>query len=122
MDTKLFVILFSTSFILMLLGALIGGMLESSGAVTREALGSKGIVVIMVVYGALYCLMAFSLVPLALKVFIALQIKIGNSEHFLVKWVRENERAIVHGVWGLFVAGLLIAFILAKDEILKQAK
>jgi hypothetical protein len=122
MDAKLFVILFSVSFGLMLIGAVIGNALESSGALTREHLGPKGIALIMAVYGALFCLMAFSLVPLALKVFIALQIKIGNAEHFLVKWLRANERAVVYGFWGLFVAGLVIAFALAREEILKQLK
>jgi len=74
---------FSSSFGLIILGAIIGGILESSGTVTRETLGSKEITILLMIYFALFCIGAFALVPLVLRLFIVMQIKIGNGGFFL---------------------------------------
>ena len=63
----------------------------------------------MVVYFVLFCVLGFSIVPLAIRVFIFLQIKIGNAEVFLVRFLQAHEQSVVFGVWGLFVLGLCIA-------------
>jgi hypothetical protein len=122
MDTKPFIILFSVSFGLILLGAIIGNLLGASGALTKEKLGPNGIAVVMVFFFVLFLLMVFSLVPLFVRTFIALQIRIGNGEFFLIQWLQENERGVVYGFWGFCAAGLIIMYALAKDEILKMLR
>jgi len=122
MATKPFIILFSTSFGLILICSVIGHLLESSGTLTKENVGPKGTAVIVATYFVLFCVMAFSLVPLLLRAFIAMQIKIGNGGLFLVKWLSGHERAVVYGFWGLFLAGLVIIVALAREDILNQFK
>lgn len=120
MKAKIFTYILACSFGLMILGSVIGGILESSGTVTRESLGARGIAIVLTVYFALFCLAAFALVPIVLRAFIALQIKIGNGEIFLVKWLQAHEQGVVYGVWGFFAAGLGIAYFLAKDLVMKN--
>lgn len=122
MDTKLFIILASSSFGLILLGAVIGNALESQGVLTKESLGPEGTLIVVSVFFALFCMLAFSLVPLFIRGFITMQVKIGNGERLLIQWVRAHERALVYGIWALFGTGLIIAFTLARDEIMKQLR
>lgn len=122
MNIKTYLIILGSSFALMIIGAIVGGILESSGTVTRESLGSHGVTIIFMIYFALFCLVAFALVPLAVRFFIDMQIKIGNGDFFLIKWFQAHERTIVYCFWGVFALGLTIAFSLANDEILKNLK
>jgi hypothetical protein len=66
--------------------------------------------------------MAFAIVPLAIRLFIVMQIKIDNREFFLIKWFQAHEQAVVYGCWSMMVIGFCIIFFLAKDDILKSLK
>jgi len=109
MNTKLYVILLASSFGLMILGAIVGGILESSGIVTRETLGPKGVTAVVGFYLLLFIVGAFALVPLLVRWFTSAQIKIGNDESFIIRWLEEHEQAAVYGIWGLFFLGLCMA-------------
>ena len=122
MNPRIYIIILASSLSLMILGAIVGGILESSGTVTRASLGSRGVTIIMGVYGVLFFLAAFALVPLALRFFISMQIKIGNGEFFIIKWLQTHEATVVFCFWGMFILGLGIAFALTKDDILKGFK
>lgn len=122
MQTKFFLILFGVSLGLIVLGSIIGSVLESSGVLTKENLGSRGVAVVLGAFFALFCVAAFSLVPIILKVFIRLQIRIGNADLVLIRWLRENEQAVVWGFWGLCATGLLLVLFLQGKEILKQIR
>ena len=122
MNTRIFIIILAASFGLMIFGAIVGGILESSGRVTREDLGSRGVVIVAMIYFALFCLAALAFVPLAVRFFIVMQIKIGNGEFFLIKWFQAHEQTIVYFVWGMLIVGLGIISSLAKDDILKNLK
>jgi hypothetical protein len=122
MDTRPFIILFSASFSLIMLSSVIGKLLESSGVLTKESMGPKWIAVVAAFFFSLFCVMAFSLVPLVLRAFISMQIRIGNGGLFLVKWISGHERAVVYGIWGLFLTGLVIIVVLAREDILKQLR
>jgi hypothetical protein len=122
MDTRFFIIIAASSFGLMVLSAIVGNVLESMGVLTKENIGRTGTVIVLSFYFTLFCILAFSLVPVLLKAFVAMQVRIGNGEHALIRWVREHERGTVFTVWGLFTAGLLIAFTLARQDILKQVR
>ena len=106
----------------MILGAIIGYMLESSGTLTKENLGCKGAATIILIYFALFCLAAFVLVPLVLRGFVVMQGAVGNAEFFLVKWIRANEQKAVYCVWGFFSLGLAVAFLLNRNEIFRYFK
>jgi len=122
MNTKAYLIILGSSFALLIIGAIVGGILESSGTLTKENLGSRGVAIVAMIYFTLFCLTAFAIVPLAVRFFIVMQVKIGNGEFFLIKWFQAHEQTIVYCFWGLFALGLVIAFSLAKDEILKNLK
>jgi hypothetical protein len=62
--------------------------------------------------------MGFAVVPLFIRLFIVIQIKIGNGEVFLVKFFKENEQAVVYSIWVLYALGLAINFTLGRDDIL----
>ena len=71
---------------------------------------------VMIFYFALFCVLGFSIVPLALRFFISAQIKIGNGELFLVKWLQAHEQGFVFGVWIMFIIGLCISLPAAIKE------
>jgi hypothetical protein len=121
-NTKVYIAILASSFGLMILGSVVGGILESSGAVTRESLGAQGITLILIIYFALFLISGFAIVPLALRFFISMQIKIGNGEFFLIKFLKVHEQAFVWCVWGLYITGLAIIFLLAKNDIIRQFK
>jgi hypothetical protein len=51
----------------------------------------------MVVSFVLFCVLGFSIVPLAIRVCIFMQIKIGNAELFLVRFLQTHEQSVVFG-------------------------
>jgi hypothetical protein len=122
MNTKTYLIIFGSSFALMIVGAIIGNILESNGTLSQEKLGPRGITAVTIAYLALFCVMAFAIVPLAVRFFIVMQVKIGNGNFFLIKWFQAHEQAVVHGFWGMMVIGICIMSILAKDDILKSLR
>jgi len=109
MNTRIFIIILAVSFGLMIFGAVIGGIFESSGTVTRETLSPKTSITILIIYFMLFCAAAFAFVPLVVRFFIVMQIKIGNGEFFLIKWFQVHEHAVIYGLWIFMVVGLCIA-------------
>jgi len=118
MNIKICLIIIASVFGLMVAGAIIVNILESNG--TLGKLGSGGITAIKLTYFALFCVMCFSLLPLFIRYFISAQIKIGNGEYFLIKWIQAHEQTVVYGFWSLFIVGLVIAVPAAiKDGFFK---
>ena len=105
---------------LMLAAAIIGNVLEAKGIVTRETLGPDGISAVIALFIGLFCLVCLTLIPLVIQVFIRGQIRIGNGELRVIKWLREHENAVVLAFWGLFVLGAILIYVLAREEILKE--
>jgi len=118
MNTRIFIIIFASSFGLLIAGAIIGNILESNG--TLEEFGPDGITAVKLLYFALFCILCFSLVPLLIKYFISGQIYIGNRELFLIKWIQTHEKGIIYGFWTMLVIGLCIGVPAAiKDGFFK---
>jgi len=63
MNTKTYLIIFGSSFALMMVSAIIGNILESNGTLSQEKLGPRGITAVTIAYLALFCVMAFAIVP-----------------------------------------------------------
>jgi len=117
---KIRLIAFLAAFGLTIVAAIIGHVLESKGILVREKMTPGGIAAVMSIYFGLFCLICITIVPLALRMFIAGQIKIGNGELVLIKWLRVHENAVVPAFFGFFVLGLAIIYALAKDQIMKD--
>ena len=109
MNIKVFLILFFSALGIFILNALIGNILESNGIVIEEAIGARGMTALKIFYFALFCILGFSIVPLAIRLFVVMQVKIGNAELFMVKFLQAHEKAVVLGIWGMFIIGLCIA-------------
>ena len=115
MHSKPYLVVFVSAFGLIIISSIIGNILESEGVLTAENIGSDGIEAIMIFYFCCFCIISFSLVPLVLRFFINMQIKIGNGEFFLIKWFQTHERRIVYGFWGLIIVGFIIIFFLVES-------
>ena len=73
------------------------------------------------VFFLLFLVLGFSLVPLVLRAFIVMQTSIGNADLWIVRGLRDHERGITYGVWGMFTLGTLIAFpVMVKDLLGKD--
>jgi hypothetical protein len=68
----------------------------------NEAVVKAFVVAIFVVCGAV-------LVPVFLKLFINLQVSIGNGDQPLVKLLRQHSMKLIYTVWIIFGVGLAIA-------------
>ena len=51
----------------------------------------------------------FTLLPLFIKLFIFMQVKIGHGEWFPIKWLQTHETAVIYSTWILLIIGFLIA-------------
>ena len=114
MHSKPYLVVFVSAFGLIIISSIIGNILESEGVLTAENIGSDVIETITIFFFCCFCIISFSLVPLVLRFFINMQIKIGNGEFFLIKWFKAHERAVVYGFWGFMLIGLAIIFSLVK--------
>jgi hypothetical protein len=107
MNTKICLIIFASTFGLLIVSAIVGNILESNG--TLKTLSPTGVMAVKMFYFVLFCVLVFSLVPLVLRYFISAQIKIGNGEFFLIKWLQAHEQGVVYGFWIFCIIGLCIA-------------
>jgi hypothetical protein len=120
MNIKICLIVFLSAFGLLIIGAIVSNNLESKGTLSAVTIGARGINVLTLASFVLFCVMAFSFVPLVVRFFIYMQIKIGNGEFVMVKFFQAHEQGIVYGFWIMMVIGLGIIFSLGWDDILKD--
>jgi hypothetical protein len=109
MNTKLFLIIFVSAFALMLLSAVVFNSLESKGVMTKITIVSRAVSLQALFQFAMFLVMGFSIWPLAVKLFIFLQIKIGNAELPLVTFLQSHEQGFVYCVWCVLIIGLCFA-------------
>ena len=107
MNTKPCLIVFIATVVLIIVSAVIGNILESNGTLGR--LGPNAVTGVKAFYLTLFGMLAFSLVPLLLRYFISAQIKIGNADLFLIKWLQDHEKGVIYGFWIFWLIGLCIA-------------
>ena len=122
MNIKICLIVFLSALGLSIIGAIIGNILESNGTLDAATAGPKGINVVILVQCALFCVMIVAFVPLVVRLFIFMQVKIGNGELSLVKVFQAHEQAIVYGFWIMMVIGFGIVLSLGKDDIHKDVQ
>ena len=112
MATKIYLIILASSFGLLILWAVVGGMLESHGVKIDPK-------IVTIISFILFLAIGFTMVPLMIKLFICGQIKIGNGELSLVKFLRAHEQTVVYCVWGFYLAGLIYLLPLIKEDLFK---
>ena len=118
MPYKPFLIIFVSTFALLVLSSIVGNVLESSG--TLGKLTPRQITSVKVFYFALFCVLGFSLVPLVLRLVITMQARIGNADLLIVRFLQSHEKGVVYSFWALFLIGLSIALPYAiKDGFFK---
>jgi hypothetical protein len=103
MNAKVWLIVFVSTLVV----AVLGSVLESRGALSW--LGAQENRVMAIFGFTIFCILSFSIIPLAIRFFVTMQIKIGNGEHFLVKWLHAHETGTVVGVWIFIIIGLCMA-------------
>ncbi|MEE9910616.1 MAG: hypothetical protein K4571_02730 [Deltaproteobacteria bacterium] len=109
MTTKVYVIILVSCLGLFILGAVVNGILESSGAFNMDAIDPGIRTAVKVCYFILFLAIGFSFIPLMLKLFIYMQIRIGNGEFILIKFLHNHEQTVVYCAWGMCLLGLIIA-------------
>jgi hypothetical protein len=100
--------LFAGLILLAILGSLLNG-----GRPLKDPVLMMGA---RILFFGLFLALAFSLIPLMLKIFLAAQVKIGNGELGLIKALGAHQAAVVWVVWGIFIAGLAIALPAAIND------
>src|SRR5579862_8836646 len=105
MDTfhEVMVALATGSLVALVLLALIGHCLELHVPGHRRGTASKVAKVLGIV---LFFILAFTLFPLLLHMFLVLQRGLGNTDVGLVRFLRAHERGVIYSLWGIFIAGL----------------
>lgn len=122
MNTKIFMIVFLSALGFIITGSILGNLLEPNETLFEVTIGSKEISALKLAFFLLFCVMIFAFVPLVVRFFIYMQVKIGNQEFFLVKFIQLHERSIVYGAWIMMLIGFGIIFSLGKDDILNDFK
>ena len=103
---KVLAILTAGSIAALILLVVVGNILDTQGLVrNREAAATF----MKLTAFALFLVLGFALMPLAMHLFIVAQGSIGNGGHGFVRFLREHERAVTFFMWGMFTAGLAIA-------------
>lgn len=120
MTTKVYVIILVSCLSIFIVSAIINGIGASSEAFNMSAINPKITTAINVCYLILFLAIGFSVIPLALKLFISLQIKIGNGELVFIKFLQNHEQGVIYCAWGICLLGLMISLPSAiKDGFFK---
>ncbi len=112
MNIKLYIAIAASSFGLMVVGSIIGGILGARGYTSNPQLEKT----MLIIYGILFLALGFAAVPILLRVFATLQAAIGNGELPPIRWIRKNEFVISCCVWGIFLLGLIVALPTALKD------
>jgi len=68
----------------------------------------------------LFFLFGLMMVPVCLKLFVAMQGKAGNNETARLRWVSQNAKQIMFAIWAVFIIGLCAALpYMIKDGFFK---
>jgi len=120
MSLKAWAIICASTFAFIIVGAIVGNLLESSGDLSEEAVRYKGQNMVQFAFFILFLLLCFTIIPFAIKLFIFLQIKIGHGEFFMIRWLQAHEKNVIYALWGLLFVGTCVAVPSAiKDGLFK---
>jgi hypothetical protein len=84
-------------------------VLASMQAATADLLARVAILL-------LFCIFGFSYIGLMLHVFIVLQVRIGNGEVPMIRFLSGHETGLTFAFWGFLGVGTLIAAVRARGH------
>lgn len=113
MNIKVWMVIALACTALMAAGAIAGHTLESAGVLTRDVLGPAGVAAVKLYFLVLTAVLAFALVPLAIRYLIRMQTAIGNGAACPIQWLQSHETVVIRGFWTLMALGLCIALPVA---------
>mgnify|MGYP000901456118 CR=1 FL=1 len=120
MSARIFLTILAVTVGLLIAAAIVVNILESSGKLSRDTIGPGGMSAIKIYFFALFLVICFTVVPLFIKLFLYMQIKIGHGELAPIKWLRVNETTVIYGLWIFMLIGFCIALQGAiKDGLFK---
>jgi hypothetical protein len=120
MNIRIALAIFLGAFALAILGSVAGPFLDSDGSLSALTFGPLGLNAVKVISFSLFCLIGFSFIPLVIRLFISLQIRIGNGEFFLIKFFQKHEKALVYAAWIMMLFGFTLIFALGGEETLND--
>ncbi|MDD4358035.1 MAG: hypothetical protein PHN98_12400 [Smithellaceae bacterium] len=110
MSIKIYVIILASCFALLIGWAVVGGMLESSGIKIDP-------MTIEVIAFTLFLVIGFAIVPIMIRLFIRGQIKIGNGDRAVIKFLQAHEQKVVYCIWGFYAFGLIYLLPVIKNDL-----
>jgi len=115
-NIRLFVFAAIGIFVLIILFSVVSNLVQNldapSAAKWKEIFEKHSSAVV----GTLFFLLAFPIIPTALRVFVWMQRRINNGDLPLVTFIRENECTITYVIWGIIVTFIVVML----PEILKD--
>lgn len=103
-----FVVAFFGALALLVVFGVVGTALESRGVFAKEH--AEAVKVASIAFAStLFIVLAFSAVPLAIRLFIRGQLRIGNGNLRAIQFIQEHETSARWAVWLIWITGLLIA-------------
>ena len=109
MSTRLFLIILAVTFGLLITTAIVVNVMESSGKLSRDTIGPGGVSAIQIFFFSLFLVICFTVLPLFIKLFLYMQIKIGHGELAPIKWLQAHETNVIYGLWIFMLIGFSIA-------------
>jgi hypothetical protein len=93
-------------FALIIAMAIVGNALQASGIVKHpEALQTP----MRIVFFTIFIVFAFSLVPTLVKVFVAGQGAIGNTDKGFIQLIARHQVGVILAIWGIWILGIAVA-------------
>src|SRR5271156_6269108 len=93
-------------FALIIAMAIVGNALQASGIVKHpEALQTP----MRIVFFTIFIAFAFSLVPTMVKLFVAGQDAVGNSEKGFIQLIARHQVGVIFAIWGIWILGIAVA-------------
>jgi hypothetical protein len=86
--------------------AIVGNILQASGMAAPTGAAR---IVLMVVFFGLFLAFGLSCVPVMVKLVLGFQRQIGNEDVPVIREVLRRETIIIWVIWGLMLAGLVVA-------------
>jgi len=106
MNIKVFLLIFALALGLMIFSDNFFNIFESGRMLAKKTIGPKGIPFLQVFQFAMFLVLGFSIIPIMIRLFVILQLKIGNGELPLVQFLHAHEQGAVFSIWGFYAIGL----------------
>ncbi len=109
MNVKVYGKVVACAFGAVIILSIAGSIIEASGIVSSPQSYRIAQIIAMTTGLILFLIIGFAMVPVLIRFFVLLQVKMGNSEHRTVEFLIQNEKYTVYGFWIFYAIGALIA-------------